>query len=177
MDDLGNQRANNQAHSEAPLPRVRRPGKPPGLYPCKRAALRVSNVSESEKQTTEAAEQEALPLSVGPSRKGVPGRPRGYVKTGGKRKGSANRTPLLAQAIANRHSPDAVDYLVGVMQGKRFSRNGHWVYPSVYTRTSAAMKILDIAQLPGRSLLGGTPVQVNISIGGSGPVTIEGGTG
>ncbi len=122
------------------------------------------------------AVQELVALSVGPSRKGVPGRPQGLPKTGGKRKGTPNKTPLLAQAIANRHSPDAVEYLVGVMQGRRFSRNGHWVYPSVYTRTSAAMKILDIAQLPGRSLLGGTPVQVNISIGGSGPVTIEGGS-
>ncbi len=121
------------------------------------------------------AAQELLPLSVGPSRKGVPGRPQGLPKTGGKQKGTPNRTPLLAQAIANRHSPDAVDYLVGVMQGKRFSRNGHWVYPSVYTRTSAACKILDIAEMPAkRSLLGGTPVQVNIHIGGSAPVTIEG---
>ncbi len=129
-------------------------------------------MSESEKQTTEAAEQA---LSVGSSRKGVPGRPQGLPKTGGKQKGTPNRTPLLAQAIANRHSPDAVDYLVGVMQGKRFSRNGHWVYPSVYTRTSAACKILDIAEMPAkRSLLGGTPVQVNIHIGGSAPVTIEG---
>ncbi len=131
-------------------------------------------MSESEKQTTEVAEQA---LSVGPSRKGVPGRPRGLPKTGGKQKGTPNRTPLLAQAIANRHSPDAVDYLVGVMQGKRVARNGHWVYPSVYTRTQAACKILDIAEMPvKRSLLGGTPVQVNISIGGSSPVTIEGGS-
>ncbi len=131
-------------------------------------------MSESEKQTTEAAEQA---LSVGPSRKAVPGRPKGLPKTGGKQKGTPNRTPLLAQAIANRYSPDAVDYLVGVMRGKRFARNGHWVYPSVYTRTQAACKILDIAEMPAkRSLLGGTPVQVNISIGGSSPVTIEGGT-
>ena len=90
----------------------------PNMYPCEKAALRVSNVSESEEQITKAAEQ-ALPLSVGPSRKGVPGRPPGLPKTGGKRKGTPNKTPLLAQAIANRHSPDAVDYLVGVMQGKR----------------------------------------------------------
>ncbi len=125
------------------------------------------------------ATQELLPLSVGPARKGVPGRPRGYVKTGGKRKGSANQTPLLAQAIANRHSPDAVDYLVGVMQGKRFSRNGHWVYPSIYTRTQAACKILDIAEMPAkRSLLGGQPVLVSITIGDTAtqPVAIEGGS-
>ncbi len=136
-------------------------------------------MSQIEKQqTTEAAEQ-SLPLSVGPSRKGVPGRPQGLPKTGGKRKGSANRTPLLAQAIANRHSPDAVDYLVGVMQGKRLSRNGHWVYPSVYTRTQAACKILDIAEMPAkRSLLGGQPVLVNITIGDTATqsVTIEGGS-
>ncbi len=133
---------------------------------------------DNHKHAPQAA-QELVPLSVGPSRKGVPGRPRGYVKTGGKRKGSANRTPLLAQAIANRHSPDAVDYLVGVMQGKRFSRNGHWVYPSVYTRTQAACKILDIAEMPAkRSLLGGQPVLVSITIGDTAtqPVTIEGGS-
>ncbi len=93
-------------------------------------------MSESEKQTIEAAEQA---LSVGPSRKGVPGRPPGLPKTGGKRQGTPNKTPLLAQAIANRHSPDAVDYQVGVMQGKRLSRNGHWVYPSVYTRTQVCL--------------------------------------
>ena len=136
-------------------------------------------MSESEDQNGQTAAQELVPLSVGPSRKGVPGRPRGYVKTGGKRKGSANRTPLLAQAIANRHSPDAVDYLVGVMQGKRFSRNGHWVYPSIYTRTQAACKILDIAEMPAkRSLLGGQPVLVSITIGDTAtqPVTIEGGS-
>ncbi len=133
-------------------------------------------MSESEKQTTEAAEQA---LSVGPSRKGVPGRPQGLPKTGGKRKGTPNKTPLLAQAIANRHSPDAVEYLVGVMQGRRFSRNGHWVYPSVYTRVQAAMKLLDVAEMPAkRSLLGGTPVLVNITIGDTArqPVTIEGGS-
>ncbi len=133
-------------------------------------------MSESEKQTTEAAEQA---LSVGPSRKGVPGRPKGLPKTGGKQKGTPNRTPLLAQAIANRHSPDAIDYLVGVMQGKRVARNGHWVYPSVYTRTQAACKILDIAEMPAkRSLLGGTPVQINIHIGdpATQPVTIQGGS-
>ncbi len=133
-------------------------------------------MSESEKQTIEAAEQA---LSVGPSRTGVPGRPKGLLKTGGKKKGTPNRTPLLAQAIANRHSPDAVDYLVGVMQGKRLSRNGHWVYPSVYTRTQAACKILDIAEMPAkRSLLGGTPVLVNITIGDTArqPVTTEGGS-
>ncbi len=133
-------------------------------------------MSESEKQTIEAAEQA---LSVGPSRTGVPGRPKGLPKTGGKQKGTPNRTPLLAQAIANRHSPDAVDYLVGVMQGKRCSRNGRWVYPSVYTRTQAACKILDIAEMPAkRSLLGGTPVLVNITIGDTArqPVTIEGGS-
>ncbi len=119
-----------------------------------------------------------MALSVGSSRKGVPGRPQGLPKTGGKKKGSTNRTPLLAQAIANRHSPDAIDYLVGVMQGKRVARNGHWVYPSVYTRTQAACKILDIAEMPAkRSLLGGTPVLVNITIGDTAtqPVTIEGG--
>ena len=118
-------------------------------------------------------------MSIGPPRKGVPGRPPGLPKTGGKQKGTPNRTPLLAQAIANRHSPDAVDYLVGVMQGKRLSRNGHWVYPSVYTRTLAACKILDIAEMPAkRSLLGGTPVLVNITIGDTArqPVTIEGGS-
>ncbi len=82
-----------------------------------RATLRVSNVIESEEQTTEATEQEVLPLSVGPSRKGVPGRPAGYEKTGGRKKGTPSKTPLVAQAIANRHSPDAVDYLVAVMQG------------------------------------------------------------
>ncbi len=125
------------------------------------------------------AAQELVPLSVGPSRKGVPGRPPGLPKTGGKRQGTPNKTPLLAQAIANRHSPDAVDYLVGVMQGKRLSRNGHWVYPSVYTRTQAACKILDIAEMPAkRSLLGGTPVLVNITIGDTArqPVSIEGGS-
>ncbi len=125
------------------------------------------------------AAQELVPLSVGPSRKGVPGRPRGLPKTGGKQKGTPNRTPLVAQAIANRHSPDAVDYLVGVMQGKRFARNGHWVYPSVYTRTQAAMKILDVAEMPAkRSLLGGQPVLVSITIGDTAtqPVTIEGGS-
>ncbi len=133
-------------------------------------------MSESEKQTTR---EQALPLSIGSPRKGVPGRPRGYVKTGGKRKGSANRTPLLAQAIANRHSPDAVDYLVAVMQGRRFSRNGHWVFPSIYTRTQAACKILDIAEMPAkRSLIGGQPVLVNITIGNTAtqPITIEVGT-
>ena len=121
-------------------------------------------MSESEKQTIEAAEQA---LSVGPSRTGVPGRPKGLPKTGGKKKGTPNRTPL------------PVDYLVGVMQGKRLSRNGHWVYPSVYTRTQAACKILDIAEMPAkRSLLGGTPVLVNITIGDTArqPVTIEGGS-
>ena len=135
-------------------------------------------MSESEEQITKAAEQ-ALPLSVGPSRKGVPGRPPGLPKTGGKRKGTPNKTPLLAQAIANRHSPDAVDYLVGVMQGKRTSRGGKWVYPSPYTRVQAAMKLLDVAEMPvKRSLLGGTPVLVNITIGDTArqPVTIEGGS-
>ena len=125
------------------------------------------------------AAQELLPLSVGPSRKGVPGRPAGYEKTGGRKKGTPSKTPLVAQAIANRHSPDAVDYLVAVMQGRRFSRNGHWVYPSVYTRTQAAMKIIDVAEMPAkRSLLGGQPVLVNITIGNTAtqPVTIEGGT-
>ncbi len=125
------------------------------------------------------AAQELQPLSVGPSRKGVPGRPQGLPKTGGKRKGTPNKTPLLAQAIANRHSPDAVEYLVGVMQGRRFSRNGHWVYPSVYTRVQAAMKLLDVAEMPAKhSLLGGTPVLVNITIGDTArqPVSIEGGS-
>ncbi len=73
-----------------------------------------------------------------------------------------------------------MDYLVAVMQGRRFSRNGHWIYPSVYTRTQAACKILDIAEMPAkRSLLGGTPVLVNITIGDTArqPVTIEGGMG
>ena len=126
------------------------------------------------------AAQELLPLSVGPSRKGVPGRPAGYEKTGGRKKGTPSKTPLVAQAIANRHSPDAVDYLVGVMQGRRFSRNGHWVFPSIYTRTQAACKILDIAEMPAkRSLLAGTPVMINISLGGQvtpvavAPVPIE----
>ncbi len=132
---------------------------------------------QDDKNHAPQAAQELVPLSVGPPRKGVAGRPPGYPKTGGRKKGTPSKTPLVAQAIANRHSPDAVDYLVGVMQGKRFARNGHWVYPSVYTRTQAACKILDIAEMPvKRSLLGGTPVQVNISIGGSGPVTIEGGS-
>ncbi len=133
-------------------------------------------MTESEKQTTEGVEQA---LSVGPSRKGVPGRPQGLPKTGGKQKGTPNRTPLLAQAIANRYSPDAVDYLVAVMQGKRLSRNGNWVYPSVYTRTQAACKILDIAEMPAkRSLLAGQPVLVNITIGDTArqPVSIEGGS-
>ncbi len=129
---------------------------------------------ESEEQTTEATEQEALPLSVGPSRKGVPGRPRGLPKTGGRVKGTPSKTPLLAQAIANRHSPDAVEYLVGVMQGERVARNGHWVYPSVYTRVQAAMKLLDVAEMPAKRNPLGSPVQVNIHIGGSAPVTIEG---
>ncbi len=65
------------------------------------------------------------------------------------------------------------------MRGKRFTRNGHWVYPSIYTRTHAACKILDIAEMPAkRSLLGGTPVLVNITIGDTvrQPVTIEGGS-
>ncbi len=125
------------------------------------------------------AAQELLPLSVGPSRKGVPGRPPGLPKTGGKRQGTPNKTPLLAQAIANRHSPDAVEYRVGVMQGKRTSRGGKWVYPSPYTRVQAAMKLLDVAEMPvKRSLLGGTPVLVNITIGDTArqPVTIEGGS-
>ncbi len=122
---------------------------------------------------------ELVPLSVGPSRKGVPGRPRGLPKTGGRVKGAPSKTPLLAQAIANKHSPDAVDYLVGVMKGKRFSRNGHWVHPSIYTRVQAAMKLLDIAEMPAkRSLLGGQPVLVSITIGDTAtqPVTIEGGS-
>ena len=85
----------------------------------------------------------------------------------------------MAQAIANRHSPDAVEYLVGVMQGKRTSRGGKWVYPSPYTRVQAAMKLLDVAEMPvKRSPLGGTPVLVNITIGDTArqPVTIEGGS-
>ncbi len=146
---------------------------------CLPPALRVSNVSESENQNGQAAAQELVPLSVGPSRKGVPGRPAGYEKTGGRKKGTPSKTPLVAQAIANRHSPDAVDYLVAVMQGRRFSRNGHWVFPSIYTRTQAACKILDIAEMPAkRSLLGGQPVLVNITIGDTAtqPATIEGGS-
>ncbi len=123
------------------------------------------------------AAQELLPLSVGPSRKGVPGRPRGLAKTGGRVKGTPSKTPLLAQAIANRHSPDAVEYLVGVMLGKRTSRGGKWVYPSPYTRVQAAMKLLDVAEMPAKRNPLGLPVLINISIGGSGPVTIEGGTG
>ncbi len=146
----------------------------PNLYPCKRAVLPVSNVSESENQNAETAE--ALPLSVGPSRRGVPGRPRGLAKTGGRVKGTPSKTPLLAQAIANRHSPDAVEYLVGVMLGKRTSRGGKWVYPSPYTRVQAAMKLLDVAEMPAKRNPLGLPVLINISIGGSGPVTIEGGT-
>ncbi len=122
--------------------------------------------------------QELLPLSVGTPRKGVSGRPPGYPKTGGRGKGTQSKTPQLAQAFANRASPDAVQYLIAVMQGRRFSRDGSWIYPSIYSRTMAAMKILDVAEMPvaKRSLLAGTPVQVNISIGGSGPVTIEGGS-
>ena len=122
------------------------------------------------------AAQELLPLSVGPSRKGVPGRPRGLAKTGGRVKGTLSKTPLLAQAIANRHSPDAVEYLVGVMLGKRTSRGGKWVYPSPYTRVQAAMKLLDVAEMPAKRNPLGLPVLINISIGGSGPVTIEGGS-
>ena len=71
-----------------------------------------------------------------------------------------------------------MNYLVGVMQGKRISRQGKYVYPSPHTRTLAACKILDIAEMPAkRNAIDGSPVQVNISIGGavSGPVTIEGG--
>ena len=123
--------------------------------------------------------QELLPLSVGTPRKGVSGRPPGYPKTGGRGKGTQSKTPQLAQAFANRASPDAVQYLIAVMQGRRFSRNGHWVYPSIYTRTQAAMKILDVAEMPAkRSLLGGTPVLVNITIGDTArqPVSIEGGS-
>ncbi len=130
-------------------------------------------------QAAPQAAQELLPLSVGPSRKGVPGRPRGFAKTGGRVKGTPSKTPLLAQAIANRHSPDAVTYLVGVMLGKRTSRGGKWVYPSPYTRVQAACKILDIAEMPAkRSLLGGQPVLVSITIGDTAtqPVTIEGGS-
>ncbi len=132
-----------------------------------------------EKQDGQITAQEPVALSVGSSRKGVPGRPQGLPKTGGRTKGTPSKTPLVAQAIANRHSPDAVDYLIAVMQGRRFSRNGHWVYPSIYTRTQAACKILDIAEMPAkRSLLGGTPVLVNITIGDTArqPVSIEGGS-
>ena len=134
---------------------------------------------DDKNHAPQAAQEQLVPLSVGPSRKGVAGRPPGHPKTGGRKKGTPSKTPLVAQAIANRHSPDAVDYLVAVMQGKRFARNGAWVYPSVYTRTQAACKILDVAEMPAkRSLLGGQPVLVNITIGDTAtqPVTIEGGS-
>ncbi len=133
----------------------------------------------SKNRNGQTAPQKLMALSVGSSRKGVPGRPRGLAKTGGRTKGTPSKTPLVAQAIANRHSPDAVDYLIAVMQGRRFSRNGHWVYPSVYTRVQAAMKLLDVAEMPvKRSPLGGTPVLVNITIGDTArqPVSIEGGS-
>ena len=123
------------------------------------------------------AVQELQPLPGATPRKNA-GRPKGLPKTGGRKKGTPSKTPLLAQAIANRHSPDAVNYLVGVMQGKRISRQGTYVYPSPHTRTLAACKILDIAEMPAKqSPLGGSPVQVNIRIGDavSGPVTIGGG--
>lgn len=127
----------------------------------------------------ETDSQELVPLPGATPRKNA-GRPPGYPKTGGRVKGTPSKTPLLAQAIANRHSPDAVNYLVGVMQGKRIARNGTWVYPSVYTRVQAAMKLLDVAEMPvKRSLLAGTPVMINISLGGQvtpvavAPVPIE----
>ena len=94
------------------------------------------------------------------------GRPVGYPKSGGRKVGTSNKTPALAQAIANKHSPDAVSFLVKVMLGQRFSRGSEWVYPSSHVRTLAACKVLDIAEMPAkRNLLAGQPLQVNILIG------------
>jgi hypothetical protein len=51
------------------------------------------------------------------------------------------------------------------MRGARFSQGDRWIYPSVHTRTLAASKILDVAEMPTKQTFGGTPLQVNIVIG------------
>ena len=105
-------------------------------------------------------------------------KPKGLPKTGGRQKGTPNKGPRVAQVLANKASPDAVRHLIKVMQFQRFAINDTRAWPTIHSATQAAMKILDIADMPAKeAALGavGTPVQININLG-SAPqaVTIDG---
>jgi hypothetical protein len=100
-------------------------------------------------------------------------------RRGGRAAGTPNKGPKVAQVLANKASPDAVRHLVKVMQFRRFAINDTWAWPTIHSATQAAMKILDIADMPAKeAALGalGTPVQININLGSSTPsaVTIDG---
>src|SRR5262245_40665444 len=128
----------------------------------------------------DTASQPELPLAEVPPRNRRGGRPRGkYGKMpgSGRKRGTPNKSPQVAQALANKASPDAVRHLVKVMEFRRFEINGAYVWPTIHTATMAAMKILDIADMPAKEAALaalGAPVSVTINLtGSSAPRPIE----
>jgi hypothetical protein len=130
--------------------------------------------------TVSVPEAEVLPPERAPGNSRGPLRGlRGKTPGSGRAKGTPNKGPKVAQILANKASPDAVRHLVKVMQFQRFAINDTWAWPTIHSATQAAMKILDIADMPAKeAALGalGTPVMVNINLGSSAPpaVTIDG---
>ena len=95
------------------------------------------------------------------------GRPRGYPRSGGRKKGVPNKGTIATREMILRKG-NPIEFLIGVMNGNRFtaapeegSRKKSWAFPTMDQRLAAAqtlarkvaadMKSVDLSAEEGRA--------------------------